>query len=70
MIMFWYYENIKKVDPFTILPKTYHIRSGDSNNVEFRRFMETEGSKVEQVWIVKPGENTNRGNGITVASLP
>ena len=69
MLMHWYYEEVKKVDPFTILPKTYHIRSGEVNNLPFKKFLECEGDKPDRVWIVKPGENTNRGNGINVASF-
>ena len=68
-LMHWYYQQIKKVDPFIILPKTYNIRSGEVNNLPFKKFLETEGERPDAVWIVKPGENTNRGNGISVASF-
>lgn len=58
-----------KIDPFTYLPKTYHIKSGEVNNLPFQKFLKAEGDKPDRVWIVKPGENTNRGNGINVASF-
>lgn len=29
---------------------------------------ENEGESLQNVWIIKPGENTNRGNGISVCS--
>ena len=24
-----YYRNIKNIDPFTVIPKTYHLKNGD-----------------------------------------
>ena len=67
--MSWYYSEVKQLDPFIFLPKTYHIRSGEVNNQPFREFIRNESQYVDKVWIVKPGENTNRGIGITVASF-
>ena len=69
MLMAWYYEQIKKIDPFLVLPKTYHIRAGRKNNKVYQDFLEKEGENLGSTWIIKPGENTNRGNGISVASL-
>lgn len=60
-----------------VLPLTFHIKEGPSDK-EFQRFMEVfkdfdagKGASNfdklgKQIWIVKPGENTNRGCGIQV----
>jgi len=61
-----------------VLPLTFHIKEGH-NDKEYQRFVEVfkdfdQGGKgatnFEQlgksIWIVKPGENTNRGCGIQV----
>ena len=64
------------LDPFEVaIPLTFHIKSG-ANDPEFLKFLNFyknyEQSKENQnIWIIKPGENTNRGVGIQVAqSLP
>jgi hypothetical protein len=57
-------------DPFNYLPITYHIQEGSTDsqfeifNKQYTEFEES--SKYTNIWIVKPGENTNRGNGINV----
>ncbi|CAG9319171.1 unnamed protein product [Blepharisma stoltei] len=69
-----YYLAIGK-DPFDYIPVTFHITKGE-NDEEFVKFEEIYNTKISAVsaetltniWIVKPGENTNRGNGITVCS--
>lgn len=52
---------------FDIVPITFHVTSvNDLNFKEFEKvFSQSEGSNV---WIIKPGENTNRGKGISVSS--
>ena len=72
-----YYELMGQ-DPFISLPLTFHIKEGESDP-EFRRFEETysqlaaqaeqepdPSKKPRNIWILKPGENTNRGTGISV----
>lgn len=59
----WYYRECLKKDPFTILPKTFSFEGDYSDTM--KAFM-GESKKDDKVWIVKPGENTNRGNGIRV----
>lgn len=75
-----YYEACQE-DTFQYLPLTFHIQNGLEDN-EYLKFLknfydrsrlskktETEGfkgRKVRNIWIVKPGEFTNRGNGIRV----
>ena len=60
--MFHFYKNFKKRDPFEFLPLTYSIRNCD--DPEFRRFLRDQKARDpsdEKIWIVKPGEGTNRG---------
>jgi tubulin polyglutamylase TTLL1 len=68
------YLELKGEQPFGMLPLTFHITRG-VEDPEYLRFLgcyeaieEERRSRrgVRNVWIVKPGENTNRGNGITV----
>jgi hypothetical protein len=60
----WYSQQEK--DPFEFIPVTFHVSGVDDE--EFGRFMEYAAGlpKKKGLWVVKPGENTNRGNGITV----
>lgn len=72
-----YYESLGQ-NPFDTLPLTYHIKEGE-NDREFHKFVETynnpQNNEILQkypkygtsLWIVKPGENTNRGCGIQVS---
>lgn len=52
-------------------PNTYHIRMGESDP-QFKKFLEEyqrisrEEKYLKNIWILKPGENSNRGCGITV----
>lgn len=54
------------------MPLTFHIRDG-SEDPEFKKFeLEFQASlkrNKNSLWIVKPGENSNRGNGISVCSM-
>lgn len=59
-----YYRNILKVDPFQFIPQTYHVRGPTDDR--FKKFMEENKSDKDRVWILKPGENSNRGNGISL----
>ena len=67
-----YYER-NHLQVFDYLPVTFHVkRYGDEAWLEFSRyFQEDQRAKKEgeqRLWIVKPGENSNRGNGITIYS--
>ncbi|CAG9315373.1 unnamed protein product [Blepharisma stoltei] len=61
---------------FNYTPITYHIKDGeeDPTFAEFEQAFneisqrEDQGKKPLNVWIVKPGENTNRGTGINVCA--
>lgn len=68
------YLELKGEDPFTVLPLTFHVQRG-TEDPEYARFLahyerieqeRREKKQLRNVWIVKPGENTNRGTGITV----
>jgi hypothetical protein len=43
---------------------TFHIESTESK--QFKNFAKTAKKSKNALWIVKPGENSNRGNGIFV----
>eukprot|EP01022_Parablepharisma_sp_SALTPOND_P019602 TRINITY_DN337_c0_g1_i1.p1 TRINITY_DN337_c0_g1~~TRINITY_DN337_c0_g1_i1.p1 ORF type:complete len:1075 (+),score=98.46 TRINITY_DN337_c0_g1_i1:2250-5474(+) len=64
-----FYESIGK-DPFDAMPLTFHIKEGKGDK-EYSKFLEAyhalEGQHMENVWIIKPGENSNRGRGILLA---
>ena len=57
-----------------MMPVTFHISKGteDPQYQEFLNYYQgveeekKNNKNVRNVWIVKPGENTNCGNGITV----
>lgn len=71
-----YYEATKQ-STFDFLPLTYHIKDG-LGDTAYAKFEETYRhpelnpdiakypTMGKELWIVKPGENTNRGCGITV----
>ena len=64
-----YYEAIGE-DPFNALPVTFHIKEGldDPEFFKFQAYYDANREKAStNVWIIKPGENTNRGQGIQVA---
>ena len=62
-------------DPFEHIPLTFHIKNG-KDDPEFAKFMqeyedieiEKAKNKVQNLWIIKPGENSNRGQGISLAN--
>ena len=69
-----YFESIGE-NPFDVLPVTFHIKKGEKDE-EFSKFKEyffnekklcEEDPKNRNVWIIKPGENSNRGYGISVS---
>lgn len=59
------FKNIKKycknekINEHEIIPKTYHLENSSAQLPE-------DICAKSQIWIVKPGEDTNRGTGITV----
>ena len=62
-----YYEAIGQ-DPYLALPITFHIKDGvdDTSFTAFREYYSQNLTKDANMWIIKPGENANRGNGIQV----
>ena len=59
-----YYKNIQE-DLFQSIPETYHILN--SQDAELQRFITRfEENPNLNIWIIKPGENSNRGNGIII----
>ena len=61
------YYLAKEENVFDCLPLTYHI---DINSLDFNLFLEYAKNYPGTLWIVKPGENTNRGTGIFVTNKP
>lgn len=67
-----YYKAIKS-NPFANIPLTFHIQNGE-NDTEFDKFvnafkeleLEKANGNCQNLWILKPGENSNRGHGISV----
>ena len=68
------YYNTTQTDIFSIVPVTFQItfKTEDPEYQKFSgKFQEFEQYKLlhpkfQNIWIVKPGENTNRGQGISV----
>lgn len=54
----------KKISPNSLIPMTFHIESTTSK--QFRSWIKLTKKLKNTIWIVKPGENSNRGNGIFV----
>lgn len=52
-----------KLQLFDLVPVTYEIKNNDGKNMELPAEI-VEG----EFWFIKPGEDTNRGNGISIAS--
>ena len=49
-----YYSKVKRVDPFTILPRTHHFKSSQDEN--YTQFIKSvRNSDPHKIWIVKPG---------------
>ena len=70
MNMCAYYQRLR-LDPFKVaIPLTFHIKS--QRDPAYEKFIR-EYKRLEKqgdhsnIWIVKPGENSNRGCGIEVA---
>ena len=71
------YRNLKSFyeligsDIFNYHPITFHIKNTE-NDEEYKKFLESfqkfekkkANKKTKNLWILKPGENSNRGNGI------
>lgn len=57
-----YYE-VTNRDPFEYLPLTYHVRNGTDDQEYLKFESQFQKNKLDRscknLWIVKPGENTN-----------
>jgi tubulin--tyrosine ligase len=62
-----YYDS-KGISPNRTIPRTFFIRSQEDG--DFCRFEEElrreKEAGLRSIWIVKPGENSNRGRGIFI----
>lgn len=56
-----YYEVVGE-DLDRTLPLTFHIKTADDlENSKFKEYYLSLPSEDKNIWIIKPGENTNRG---------
>jgi tubulin--tyrosine ligase len=67
------YYTARGLNPFDFLPLSYHVKNG-INDIEFHSFQERfeqnkKNSRCQNIWIVKPGENTNQGRGIVLCNM-
>ncbi len=64
------YYNHRDQNPYDLaIPLTFHIREYKSTDLDYMNFIRAFNElKLKQtcsnVWIIKPGEDTNRGSGI------
>jgi len=60
------YYTQKSLDPFHYLPETYLVplKKSFEEHINFKCFRKV--FKEGEMWIYKPGESSNRGNGIKV----
>jgi hypothetical protein len=51
------------------LPVTFHVKNGldDPEFIRFKQNYDAAHGEKNNIWIIKPGENTNRGFGISVS---
>ena len=56
----------KGIDPWKALPVSFHVTSIDGSDQEYSKFLEAY-DQLGEYWIIKPGENSNCGQGIEVA---
>jgi Tubulin-tyrosine ligase family len=55
------------VNAFNYIPMTFHIKNdSDEEFLEFSEYFYKNNPNEGCIWILKPGENTNRGNGILI----
>lgn len=67
------YYQAMGINPFEVaIPLTFNVKHPNASDSEFLKFTRAykafESQKDENIWIIKPGENSNRGTGIQVAS--
>ena len=63
-----YYETLGQ-DPYDTLPVTFLIKGSvdDQSFLEFQDYYVKHEDDATNMWIIKPGEDSNRGCGIQVA---
>ena len=63
-----YYEAVGE-KPFDSLPMTFHVTAGleDPEFLKFKEHYDQAQVDKHNIWIIKPGEYTNQGLGITVS---
>lgn len=66
------YYTSQNQDPFEYMPITFHIKSDqDSIFSTFQDYffsLESKKPQIQNLWIMKPAEKSNRGQGITICN--
>lgn len=64
-----YYEALNE-DVFDYLPLTFHLKEGLKDpeflkfKTKYQELQELQKKNSKNIWIIKPGENSNQGHGI------
>jgi hypothetical protein len=59
------FKEYRKENIFDYIPLTYHVEK--INSKAYKQFEKRAKQEKKSLWIVKPGENSNRGQGIFVS---
>ncbi|EGR29568.1 tubulin-tyrosine ligase family protein, putative [Ichthyophthirius multifiliis] len=61
------FYSLKQENPFDFIPLSFCIKNGQKKNEfqSFQKYFNTQ--KGKNIWIVKPGESSNKGNGIKIS---
>lgn len=67
------YYRAMGINPFEVaIPLTFNVKTPHTGDAEYNRFTRAykqfQQQKDANIWIIKPGENSNRGTGIQVAN--
>lgn len=65
------YYSLTKSDISSTIPLTFHVALGETDEEFLKfssKFLEFSNKPVQNIWIIKPGEFTNRGQGIKVSN--
>ena len=66
------YYQAMGINPFEVaIPLTFNVKTNNNSDPEYVKFTKAYNQfkqrKDANIWIIKPGENSNRGTGIEVA---
>ena len=58
------YYRSSNLNPWNFIPQTYLVHNGVSDQSFFNFLQNYQREGNNSYWIIKPGENSNRGKGI------